>query len=307
MPGVDPTTDPDFMKAPPHEQMAYLTQTDHDFAKASPQDQFAYMAHIHGAKGADAELAPPAGNPASQPMNKVDALGNEQTEEEGKRAGLAGMPGPWINRPVRGRDLIPGALVGGSAAVAAAPAVVAPVARAGANLVKAHPFATMAAIEAAKQIPGVAGKIAARIPTWLPLLAGGEAEPEPEPNVAPPPLRWSTARAAAPNVAPPPLRWSTARAAAPNVAPPPLRWSTARAAAPEAEAAPVTNEPTYPPAGNAPMAGTRDVWLDRLRARADAIKAEEAAGTRAPNENLIPKLKASVKKAKAGKTAKAGD
>jgi hypothetical protein len=44
----DLSQDQDFLKAPAHEQMAYLAQIDPDFASANPQDQAAYLAHVTG-------------------------------------------------------------------------------------------------------------------------------------------------------------------------------------------------------------------------------------------------------------------
>lgn len=44
----DYTSDPAFMAAPPHEQMAYLSHVDPAFAAASPQDQLGYLMHLHG-------------------------------------------------------------------------------------------------------------------------------------------------------------------------------------------------------------------------------------------------------------------
>src|SRR5271165_7139663 len=110
---VDPTTDPDFMSAQPHEQMAYLSHVDSDFAKASPQDQLGYLMHIRGlSSNISGPAAPPMG------MSQVDITGKPQTPE----AATAGLPGMTGNRPVKGADLVPGAIVGGAAAAAAAPA-----------------------------------------------------------------------------------------------------------------------------------------------------------------------------------------
>jgi len=56
MPGA--AQDPEFMKASPEEQHAYLAQTDPDYAAASPEEQQAYLGHLTGRKGA--ALPPPA-------------------------------------------------------------------------------------------------------------------------------------------------------------------------------------------------------------------------------------------------------
>lgn len=50
-PKFDLTTavkDPDFLKAPPHEKVAFLSAHDPDFAQAHPADQGAYLAHLLG-------------------------------------------------------------------------------------------------------------------------------------------------------------------------------------------------------------------------------------------------------------------
>ena len=44
----DYRTDPEFLKANPQDQAAYLKQVDPDFAKAAPHDQAAYIMHIRG-------------------------------------------------------------------------------------------------------------------------------------------------------------------------------------------------------------------------------------------------------------------
>ncbi len=44
----DYRTDPEFLKANPQDQAAYLKQVDPDFAKATPRDQAAYLMHIRG-------------------------------------------------------------------------------------------------------------------------------------------------------------------------------------------------------------------------------------------------------------------
>src|SRR5215469_13124458 len=57
--GVDPRNDPDFMKASPADQMAYLRATDKDFAAASPADQQSYLSHLREPSAAS-PIAPPA-------------------------------------------------------------------------------------------------------------------------------------------------------------------------------------------------------------------------------------------------------
>jgi hypothetical protein len=299
---VDPTTDPDFMKAPPHEQMAYLTQTDSDFAKASPQDQLGYLAHIHGFKG---EMAGPAGPSAiagtAQPgktspaaartMHPVDITGEQQTPE----SATAGLPGYTGFRPVKDRDLIPGAIAGGAAAAYAAPVVAAPIVRAGAKYAQEHPYKTMAALELAKQIPGV-GPYVSKIPTWLPLLAGGHEEAEPEPNVPAPPLRWSPR--------------SIPEEPVTNTPPPPLRWS-GRVATPAEEADPTPATSTQPPViSGDPLAGRLSSLVDKIKTEGhghETPEPEEATPqTTNLNEDLTPALKASLRRVRAAKAARSG-
>jgi hypothetical protein len=75
MPG-DPTTDPDFMAAAPHDQMAYLSQTDPDFAKAGPQDQINYLMHLRGLSSMSGPAQP---NIQMQKSNLGTALGSDHT------------------------------------------------------------------------------------------------------------------------------------------------------------------------------------------------------------------------------------
>lgn len=65
-----------------------------------------------------------------------------------------------------------GTAVAGGIPLAAAAQAVGPKAI---NLIRSHPIVSTFALEGAKHIPGI-GPIAAKIPTWLPLLAGGKPE-----------------------------------------------------------------------------------------------------------------------------------
>jgi hypothetical protein len=96
------------------------------------------------------------------------------------------VPRSIMNAPDSLGDSIAGitAAGAGSAVAGAAAPIVAPIARAGMNVVRAHPIATTAALEVAKQIPGI-GKYASKIPSWLPLMAGGEGKIG-EPEIAAP-------------------------------------------------------------------------------------------------------------------------
>lgn len=258
----DPTLDPDFMKAAPHDQMAYLAHTDPDFAKASPQDQMGYLMHI---RGLSPSISGPgkAAAPQMQPSNLATALGSDN----GPSSAIANPQQPAeqfaLNNPDQQGKFLAASAVGatGAAAPYAAP-FVAPIAKAGMNLIKAHPIATMAAIEAAKQLPGTAGKIAGHIPSWLPLMAGSP-EPEPSPTSAPP-LRWNPEAEAAPGVSAPPVKWNPQTQQPELAAPPPVRW-------------PQTAEPQQTSAAPPPIR-----WADKAPSRAlEDIKTQATVGTAA--------------------------
>ena len=51
-----------------------------------------------------------------------------------------------------------------------------PVARIGTGFMKAHPLASTVGLSLLQQVPGTVGKIASKIPAWLPLLAGAKPE-----------------------------------------------------------------------------------------------------------------------------------
>ena len=182
MPPVDPTQDADFMKAAPHEQMAYLSQTDHEFAKAPPQDQIGYLMHLRGlgpisgpAGGQMAGTAIPGQTSpqAAAQMQPVDVAGNPQTPE----AATAGLPGRTGNRPVIGADLVPGAIAGGAAAAMAAPTMAGPalagLKAVGKATVQTVPYVVAGqAIEYAREnLPG--GKYIPRGAEMIPLFMAG--------------------------------------------------------------------------------------------------------------------------------------
>lgn len=62
----DPSTDPDFLKASPSDQLAYLRATDKDFAAASPQDQLGYLGHVTGMSFGNSSAASPIPAPPIQ-------------------------------------------------------------------------------------------------------------------------------------------------------------------------------------------------------------------------------------------------
>jgi hypothetical protein len=84
---IDPTTDPDFMKASPGDQIQYLRASDPDFASASPQDQMGYLMHVRGGSGSQQQ--PSAWQVLTQPTEKTDA-------EYGGYTGAAGVAGATI-------------------------------------------------------------------------------------------------------------------------------------------------------------------------------------------------------------------
>lgn len=197
------------MKAAPHEQLDYLTHTDPAFAKASPQDQMEYLMHIRG-------LSPSISGPAGPKTDmQYSLLGNREdqfpTKGSGRPSKLStSIPGSFegsysSNDQDYGKFMTTAGLSAGAALLGGrfGPTIVSGAAKVAAK----HPIATMAAIEAAKQLPGTAGKIAQRIPSWLPLFAGGE--PAVEPGTPPPPIRWNPEAEPTPaGTPPPPLRWN---------------------------------------------------------------------------------------------------
>lgn len=182
---VDPTQDPEFMKAAPHEQMAYLTQTDPEFAKASPQDQMGYLMHI---RGLSPSIAGPSTN--SQP---VQTTGEEYMQQARNRQSYTGPGAPPRSTPLPpdvnekynaalgAGAAIPAAVMGG---ISAAPAV-RPVLK---QAAKAVPYvAASEAINYARQnLPG--GKYIPPGAEMLPLfMSGGKEEPAPQKPVPIPP------------------------------------------------------------------------------------------------------------------------
>lgn len=169
----DPTQDKDFMNANPSDQMAYLRATDKDFAAASPQDQLGYLMHLRGlspniAPAAGGQFAGTATIPSKGGRISPQAAASMQSGPEGLEADpnnphpTAGLPGLTGNRPVLGRDLVPGALAGGAAAMAATPtlaggaatALIPKIIAAG-KWAEANPMKAWLALQAAKEfIPG---------------------------------------------------------------------------------------------------------------------------------------------------------
>ena len=60
---LDPSQDQDFLKAPRDQQIQYLRSFDPDFAKASPSDQRAYLDHVTRTAPAPDSAAPSTGDP----------------------------------------------------------------------------------------------------------------------------------------------------------------------------------------------------------------------------------------------------
>lgn len=138
-------------------------------------------------------FGPPAGikAPQQQPMQQVDITGKSQNPQ----AQFAGLPGAWGNRPVQGKDLIPGSIAGGAAAAVASPTLAAGTLPFVRQFAAKHPVVTMMAaqegIHQLRQTPGV-GRFIPSAAEWLPFLMGGgkeaakgEAEPPPSTDQLP--------------------------------------------------------------------------------------------------------------------------
>ena len=130
--------------------------------------------------GAPSTIFAPSGAPAGklkmEPV-KQGILGRLESGPEDVPPMPSKVPESIKNAGPGLGDWIGGMTLGGAATLGAG--AVAPAVRPVAQLVARHPLVSMAAIEAAKQLPGAAGRIAGRVPSWLPLLAGGkEAAPE---------------------------------------------------------------------------------------------------------------------------------
>ena len=227
-------------------------------------------------------------------------------------------PADWKDDVIGGGTLAGGAILAGEpVAAAAVPAV-----KAGARFVRAHPGWTMAGIEAAKQLPGAAGRIAGHIPSWLPLLAG-KGEPEPE-GAAPPPVRWNPEMETTPQgTAAPPVRWNPQAEPEPQGATaPPIRWNPQAEPEPQGATAPPIrwNSPRLiDQMGGQPVESitqpSGDSLLDRIRGYASNIEAQGHGEETAPpeettpqttnlNEDLTPALKTSLRKVRLAKAAR---
>lgn len=138
----------DFSKAQPVNQGAVTL----DFSKAQRVDDFS--SHPPPAAGPHVDMQPIAGT-ESLNIPRSMSLGPGQPEKD-PNLGTAGIAGLGIG-----------------AAAAVGPAAIPPVARAGAKFIRNHPIIATAALEGAKEIPGI-GKYVSKIPSWLPMLAGGK-------------------------------------------------------------------------------------------------------------------------------------
>lgn len=149
------------MSAHPDEQAAYLKSVDPDFAQAPPTEQRMYLSHVN-------RVAPDVSAPNLGGMIQED-------ETTARTAGLPG--GSSIPHQPSDTELNLRAVPAGLAALWAAPAVVSsaviPAARYAERVMGDHPIKSMAAIEAAKHLPGVLGQVAGKIPSWAPMLARG--------------------------------------------------------------------------------------------------------------------------------------
>jgi hypothetical protein len=84
-------SDPDFLKASPADQRAYLSHVDSDFAKASPADQDSYLQHVLGANQTAPEQKITSDLPESTQALSGQYLSPEaQTEANKQMAPIAG-------------------------------------------------------------------------------------------------------------------------------------------------------------------------------------------------------------------------
>lgn len=181
---ADPTQDPEFMKAAPHEQMAYLSQTDPEFAKASPQDQLGYLMHVRGIQGGVS--GPSAPNPTMQP-SYLDMGIKGGTTGENIRNPQQPAEAFALQNPEQQSTLLGASAIGAGGALATEPAVAGAartVARPIANLIAKHPILSSIAIGESRRIPGI-GKYIPQMAEYLPFLAKGAAE-EPPMQAEPP-------------------------------------------------------------------------------------------------------------------------
>ena len=237
---VDPTQDPAFMKAAPHEQMDYLTHTDPAFAKASPQDQMGYLMHIRGLSpsasgtslGATLADAPKAATTMQPSYTDIGMKGG--TTGEGIRNPQQPAERFALENPDQQGLLLGAAGIGAVGAVGVGAGLAGPVMSGLKNMasgaIKAAPYiAASEAINYARQkMPG--GKFIPPGAEMLPLfMAGAKGEPAQEPaGTKPPPISWPEGESAPSPTAPPPVKWApNQEPVAAQTPPPAVRWPQA--------------------------------------------------------------------------------
>lgn len=151
-----------------------------DFSKyESPADGPIDFSKYEGPPTPEQQIEQRPGMPAFKPKMEMSTVGkleggDPETNPSGSKVPRSIQQAPdWVG------DAVGGTALGGAALLGAAP-IAGPVLRYGAKVAAAHPIASTLALSAAQHLPGAAGKIAGKIPSWLPLLAGGKAAPAAE-------------------------------------------------------------------------------------------------------------------------------
>ena len=223
---VDPTTDPEFMKAAPHDQLTYLSQTDPNFAKASPQDQLGYLMHIRGLSPSIASPGASRYTPEGAPNSSATPPMTPSYTDIGLKGGTTGegIRNPMqpaerfaLENPDQQGTLLGAAAIGaggaafgsGGAISAAAGPVMNGLKSMASGAIKAAPYvaASEAINYARQQLPG--GKYIPPGAEMIPLfMSGGKEEPASEPTAKTPPISWPQAMEPQQTAtAPPPIKW----------------------------------------------------------------------------------------------------
>jgi len=168
--GTDYWNDPVFQGMQPSDQMHYMASQDPDFQKMSPPDQLGYLAHIRG-------VGPVQGPQLPQPQGTGPTLGADTTTVPNPKTAIA-MGG---NDPSGNTGTAIAGLTAGAVGGLAADTIGTPVAKTASAFMKNHPFLATAGLATAQEaLPeGTVRDVARKIPTWLPLMAGGAPEERP--------------------------------------------------------------------------------------------------------------------------------
>lgn len=163
----------------------------------------------------------PAGVPGAKTEMKYNYLGTIPGDDPNFRNPWGAYPGASaVNRPVTGKDLVPGAAVAAPAAAYMGGATALPFL---VGAARAHPWIAQAvasaAISEARNIPAV-GKFIPPYSEWLPFLIGGKGA-EAKPGTPAPPVKWGPKPEVepTPSAAPPPIKWGQQPEAEPSTLP----------------------------------------------------------------------------------------